>query len=102
MRGIAVSDDRIAVDVIEAVGHDGSFLAEAHTVQNFRKELWFPKLLDRQYWSNWMVSGTATHPRDRRGIACWAAQAAPLDPRSITSWPHCRRRREISGTVTRR
>jgi trimethylamine--corrinoid protein Co-methyltransferase len=57
MRGIAVSDDRIAVDVIEAVGHDGSFLAEAHTVQNFRKELWFPKLLDRQYWSNWMGSG---------------------------------------------
>jgi trimethylamine--corrinoid protein Co-methyltransferase len=57
MRGIAVSDDRIALDVIAAVGHDGAFLAETHTVQNFRQELWFPRLLDRQYWSNWMDAG---------------------------------------------
>jgi trimethylamine--corrinoid protein Co-methyltransferase len=83
MRGIAVSDDRIALDVIEAVGHDGSFLAEAHTVQNFRKELWFPKLLDRQYWSNWMAAGHSNmHARliAEKDRLLSKHEPTPLDP----------------------
>jgi trimethylamine--corrinoid protein Co-methyltransferase len=59
MQGIALDEDRLGLDVIEAVAHDGTFLAEPHTVRHFRKELWFPKLLDRQYWSNWLDKG---HP----------------------------------------
>lgn len=53
MRGIKVSDDTLAVDVIASVAHEGNFLSETHTVEHFRKELWFPKLLDRQFWQAW-------------------------------------------------
>lgn len=59
MAGLEVSDDLLGFDVLRAVGHGGSFLAEDHTSQNFRKQLWFPKLLDRQYWANWRQAGAA-------------------------------------------
>ncbi len=54
LRGIEVSEETLAFDVIDSVvsGKD-TFLASEHTVKNFRKELWFPKLLDRQYWQAW-------------------------------------------------
>ncbi len=55
--GIEVSDATLGLDVIREVGHDGQFLAQPHTVQHFRKELWFPQLLDRNYWSTWLEGG---------------------------------------------
>jgi len=57
MRGIEVSDGTMAVDVIASVAPEGTFLSEAHTVEHFRKELWFPKLLDREFWQAWRDSG---------------------------------------------
>jgi trimethylamine--corrinoid protein Co-methyltransferase len=60
MRGFEISDETLAVDVIRAVGHDGTFLAEPHTVRHFRKELWFPQLLDRAFWSSWVEQGAHT------------------------------------------
>jgi trimethylamine--corrinoid protein Co-methyltransferase len=60
MRGIKVSDERLGLDVIRSVGHDGNFLAELHTVQHFRQELWFPGLLDREFWSKWVEQGASS------------------------------------------
>jgi len=60
MRGFDVNTETLALDVIRDVGHDGMFLGEMHTVRNFRKELWFPQLLDRAYWANWMEDGAST------------------------------------------
>jgi trimethylamine--corrinoid protein Co-methyltransferase len=64
MRGIEVSDETLAVDVIASVASrlrrdrpDGTFLSETHTVEHFRKELWFPELLDREFWQAWRDSG---------------------------------------------
>lgn len=67
MRGFEISDETLGLDVIRAVGHDGTFLAEEHTVRHFREELWFPKLLDREYWSNWVDQGASA--MDARCIA---------------------------------
>jgi len=64
MRGFELSDETFALDVIRSVGPGGTFLAEPHTVRHFRQELWFPQLLDREYWSNWMEQG-ATKMHDR-------------------------------------
>ncbi len=83
LRGFTVDDETLGLDVIQAVGHDGTFLAEPHTVRHFRQELWFPKLLDRQYWSNWLESGAATllgrckEPADRLSAG---HTPQPLDP----------------------
>jgi trimethylamine--corrinoid protein Co-methyltransferase len=56
-RGIQVTDESIALDVIESVGPGGNYLTTDHTVNEFRKELWFPKLFDRRVWSVWEADG---------------------------------------------
>ena len=54
MRGIEVSEEKFGFDTIASVVLDGGmFLSQDHTVNNFRKELWFPTLLDRQFWQAW-------------------------------------------------
>jgi trimethylamine--corrinoid protein Co-methyltransferase len=64
LRGFAVDDETLGLDVVREVGHDGQFLAQPHTVQHFRNELWFPQLLDRNYWSTWLEQGaTDMHAR---------------------------------------
>jgi trimethylamine--corrinoid protein Co-methyltransferase len=53
MRGIDVDEDRLAVDLIDKVGHMGNFLSEAHTMEHVRKEeirispLWDKRTSDR-------------------------------------------------------
>jgi trimethylamine--corrinoid protein Co-methyltransferase len=54
MRGIAFDDEKLGLDVIRKVGPHGNYLAEEHTFENFRTELWFPQLLDRNYWEGWL------------------------------------------------
>ncbi|MCP8322555.1 MAG: trimethylamine methyltransferase family protein [Candidatus Methylarchaceae archaeon HK02M2] len=47
-RGIEVSNDTLAIDIIKAVAHDGHFLKEKHTLDWFEKEQYIPSLvLDR-------------------------------------------------------
>jgi trimethylamine--corrinoid protein Co-methyltransferase len=46
-RPFEVNDETVALDVIDRVGPGGSFLIDSHTSKNFRKTLWFPKLMDR-------------------------------------------------------
>ena len=55
--GMLVNDDTLAVDVIRQVGPGGDFLSQDHTVQYFRKELWFPKLFRRQTIDEWTNAG---------------------------------------------
>jgi trimethylamine--corrinoid protein Co-methyltransferase len=64
MRGFEVTDETLGLDVIASVGHRGNFLAQMHTAQHFRRELWFPQLLDREFWSQWIEQG-ATSMHDR-------------------------------------
>ena len=57
MRDLDLSEDAFAMDDIAAQGPGGSFLGTDHTVSHFRQELWFPQLLDRQYYQGWLDSG---------------------------------------------
>jgi len=57
LRPIEVSDEALGLDVIEAAGPGGSFLDSEHTVRRFRRELWFPRLLDRQFYQAWKDGG---------------------------------------------
>jgi len=47
VRGIAVDDATLAVDLVREVGIGGEFISHPHTLKNYRSELWHPKLLDR-------------------------------------------------------
>ena len=57
MREIDFSDDAFGLDVIGEVGPGGKFIDQMHTAEHFRKELWFPKLMDRQYYQAWLDEG---------------------------------------------
>jgi len=41
MRGVTVTEETVALDVVKAVGHGNTFLRHPHTVQNFKRELFF-------------------------------------------------------------
>jgi len=60
MAGIEFSDEAIGLEVIEQVGPGGTFMDQEHTALHFRKELWFPRLLDRQFYDAWMSGGAKT------------------------------------------
>ena len=58
--GVRVDDETLALDVIKEVGPGGNFIEHEHTAQNMRKELWFPKLMDRSRYSAWQAAGSKT------------------------------------------
>jgi len=57
-RGFEVNEEKLAFEIVKNVGQNGNFLLEEHTRRNFREEIWFPKLVDRQYWEPWVSSGS--------------------------------------------
>ncbi len=60
LRGVAVDDDHLAVEVIHGVGPGGHFLANDHTIEHFRREFWFPALMDRTRREAWEKAGQKT------------------------------------------
>ncbi|MBY9012950.1 MAG: trimethylamine methyltransferase family protein, partial [Candidatus Lokiarchaeota archaeon] len=67
---------------ISEVGPKGSFLSKRHTVRNIRKELWFPTLLDRDNYDNWLKSGSPDMEkrcRDRKEELLRKHEPIPLE-----------------------
>lgn len=60
LREIDFSDAAFGLEVIEEVGPGGRFLDQIHTARRFRKELWFPDLLDRYFYDQWLLFGATT------------------------------------------
>jgi trimethylamine--corrinoid protein Co-methyltransferase len=81
MGGIPVDDETLALEVIQAVGPGGNFLAQKHTRRHMR-ELWMPQFMDRRPYNAWEAQ--------RDGAPQWALarareilathQPEPLDP----------------------
>jgi trimethylamine--corrinoid protein Co-methyltransferase len=57
LRGIPVTDETMALDVMEAVGPGGHYLEHDHTYNRFKTEIWRPKMLDRNNFENWTEAG---------------------------------------------
>jgi trimethylamine--corrinoid protein Co-methyltransferase len=57
LEGVQVNDETLALEVVRDVGHNGHFLAHDHTLEFFRKELFFPELFPRQSIEDWLASG---------------------------------------------
>jgi trimethylamine--corrinoid protein Co-methyltransferase len=56
---VVVDDETLALDLIDALGPDGSFLETDHTVRHFR-DRWYPGLFDRATHSAWEKRGGRT------------------------------------------
>ena len=57
-RELKVDKDSLALESIKEVGPGGTFLSHPHTYDNFRKELWIPKLIERRNWELWEKDGS--------------------------------------------
>jgi trimethylamine--corrinoid protein Co-methyltransferase len=68
LREIEFSDETFAIDEIDAVANGGrTFLDREHTVRHYRRELWFPSLLNRNNYNDWIESGAlSTEDRCRQ------------------------------------
>ncbi|MHC4796419.1 MAG: trimethylamine methyltransferase family protein, partial [Planctomycetota bacterium] len=84
LRSFQVTPQTLALEVIKKIGIGGSYLADEHTVQHFRQELWSAEGFDRRGWDDWCNDGKPT-------MADWARQRKeqilanhkpePLDPK---------------------
>jgi trimethylamine---corrinoid protein Co-methyltransferase len=56
---VVIDEETLALDLVDALGPDGSFLEAQHTLDHYR-ERWYPSLIDRLSHSAWMARGGLT------------------------------------------
>ena len=60
LSGMEISDEHLALDVIEKVGPGGHYLQQPHTMNHFKNELWRPKVFTRMPFEKWKETGSKT------------------------------------------
>jgi trimethylamine--corrinoid protein Co-methyltransferase len=56
---VVIDEETLALDLVDRLGPDGSFLEADHTIAHFR-ERWYPTLIDRQARAAWLARGGTT------------------------------------------
>ena len=59
-RGTKVTDNTMALDVIDKVGPGGQFISNPHTAKNFREEIWMSDIFNTSMWDQWEANGKKT------------------------------------------
>jgi trimethylamine--corrinoid protein Co-methyltransferase len=67
MRGVDLSPGQLALDVIHNVGPGGSYLGAEHTARHFR-EVWYPRMFDRNTHEAWVEEGQPTATENARQL----------------------------------
>ncbi len=81
-RDIIFDDNTFGLNIIQEVGPKGSFLEKSHTRKHFRKELWFPSLLNRDVYDVWRDKGSKNmekHCQERKEEILASHEPQPLD-----------------------
>jgi trimethylamine--corrinoid protein Co-methyltransferase len=79
MRGIEISDETMMLDLIDRIGPGGEYISLRETAKQFRQEIWMPKLLNRNPWSQWAAQGKPTvHERIRERLLNILTNHRPL------------------------
>jgi trimethylamine--corrinoid protein Co-methyltransferase len=60
IRGQWADDDTLALDVIEKVGPGKDYLAQRHTMNHLKTEIFMPNLIDRRSYDAWSQAGSKT------------------------------------------
>jgi len=56
-KGIEVTDDHLAVNLINKIGTWGSYIEDDHTLRHFKKENWYPDISCRKLFEKWSDEG---------------------------------------------
>ena len=80
MQGLPVTEETLAIDLIDRVGPGGHYLQEAHTMEHFRK-VRYSKLFERSIYDQWKEMGAKRFEERLRDLTHEAMQhqPAPLD-----------------------
>ncbi len=84
MKGIEISDETVAVDLIDKVSPGGNYLREKHTMDNF-KNVWYSDLFDRSILTVWEKTGSKTF-EDRlreKTLKAMNHKTEPLSPEIV-------------------
>jgi len=81
MRGVPINRNTLALEAIGRVQPGSGFLADEHTLANFREFQWAPRILDRKRFNLWEAAGSKdayqrANERARQILA--KHEAAPL------------------------
>jgi trimethylamine--corrinoid protein Co-methyltransferase len=82
-RGIEVTSETIALDLIKETGYDGNYLAADHTVEHFKSELFIPSLYSRESDEDWETGGrklALDYAREKAKQVLAEHQPRKLDP----------------------
>lgn len=106
LRGIEVTGETLAEDVIIRAGIGANYLGNPHTVRNARKENWFPELIDRRTVASYMAEPVTMLQNARekaRGLIGTAPNRSRLDQTQIKEITKVVERadREIAGYGSR-
>ena len=79
--GLDINPTTLALDAIARVKPGGGFLADDHTLDNFRTSQWIPRMIDRSRYDSWKAAGskdmfTRANERARKILA--EHQVTPL------------------------
>jgi trimethylamine--corrinoid protein Co-methyltransferase len=83
LRGIEVTPETLAVDVMREIGPGGEYLTHEHTMNNFKSELWEAKLGNRATREQWEKQGALdiqARAREQYKKILATHQPKPLEP----------------------
>ena len=69
VKGIEITDETLAVDVINEIGPAGNYLSHDHTIGNMKKEFFYNKVSDRQTRARWETEGCVDAREKARKMA---------------------------------
>lgn len=61
IRGFDISRETIGFDVIQEVGPGGNYMTTTHTLKHFQRELWRPKMVNRDAPETWARNGRKSY-----------------------------------------
>ena len=56
-KGLSISDEKLAIDIIREIGIKGEYLSCNHTFQNFKTEQSNPFIMNRDSREEWLAKG---------------------------------------------
>jgi trimethylamine--corrinoid protein Co-methyltransferase len=69
MAGLEVTEEALALEVIEGVGPAGDFLGHDHTLKHLRRNMWVPYVTDHNDYAAWDASGARDYATRARAYA---------------------------------
>jgi trimethylamine--corrinoid protein Co-methyltransferase len=82
-RGIEVTDETLALDLIKKVGYSGNYITAKETNKLYRKELFIPTMFSREPYETWEKEGSKLaidHARERAQVVLAKHQPREVDP----------------------